>query len=107
MPVYVAHRRLVLPSLVYLNILNLLDIITTLYLVSKTETRNEINPFMRTALEVHPVFFIAVKLAIMLTVSFVIWRIRHYRYIYSSLGIITCIYTLIVISNLLGCLIVS
>lgn len=71
------HDRNILALLVTGNTLNVLDFVFTLRALDHGAT--EANPIMRTLLSLDPAAAGAAKMAIMLGVSLLVWRLRRYR----------------------------
>ena len=71
------HDRNLLALLVTANILNVLDFLFTLRALAHGAV--ETNPFMRMLFSLDPATAGAVKVAIMLGVSLLVWRFRRYR----------------------------
>lgn len=101
-----AAARLILWQLVGLNLLNGLDILTTLYMCL-VHQGYEVNPLMRVLLDWHPAAFVAVKLLIMGFLTRLVCRLRYQTRLLTWLSLLTGIYTFVIVSNLLGCIVVS
>jgi len=71
------HDRNLLALLVIGNMLNVLDFLFTLRAL--TYGAVEANPVMRILLSLDPATAGAVKVALMVGVSLLVWRLRHYR----------------------------
>jgi hypothetical protein len=71
------HDRNLLALLVTANILNVLDFLFTLRALAHGAM--ETNPFMRMLFSLDPVAAGAVKMAIILAASVLVWRFRRYR----------------------------
>jgi hypothetical protein len=71
------HDRNLLALLVTANILNVLDFLFTLRALAHGAV--ETNPFMRMLFSLDPVAAGAVKVAIILAASLLVWRFRRYR----------------------------
>lgn len=71
------HDRNLFAVLVTANILNVLDFLFTLRALAHGAV--EANPFMRILLSLDPVTAGAVKVALMLGVSLLVWRFRRHR----------------------------
>lgn len=69
--------RTLLALLAAANVLNMLDYLFTLRALA--HGAEEANPFMRLLLSLDPVMAGAVKVALVLGASILVWRFRHYR----------------------------
>lgn len=90
----------VVALLALLNLLNVLDWQFTM--IGLQRGAIEVNPFMAAFFEIDPLSAGLFKVAVMLTISLVVWRARHYRRVLEFTVLATVAYAGIVLIHIVG-----